>query len=82
MNSLTEIDSLELVVIIDNELDVLSKPEPNTVVSSSGNIANIGLGSPANIHHRGECSKEIRMDSICCAAHGLSIQLVSISVCS
>lgn len=75
MASLVEIDSLDITVIVDNELDVMSPPPPNTV-QATGLLGNIALESPYILHDRGEASKELRMSSICCAAHGLSIMIV------
>jgi hypothetical protein len=74
-----EIDSLEALVIIDNELDVLSSVDP-TKVTASGNLAQIGLSLPDKRLDRGGATKELGMDRICCAAWGLSILLVSVSL--
>ncbi|KMU76065.1 hypothetical protein CISG_05323 [Coccidioides immitis RMSCC 3703] len=72
--TLVEVDSLEIVVIVDNELDVMSPPPPDTV-QATGLMGNIALESPYDLHHRGDASKELRMDSICCSAHGLSVMI-------
>ncbi|KAK2850592.1 hypothetical protein FQN49_005515 [Arthroderma sp. PD_2] len=72
------LDSLELTVIIDNELDVMSPPPPTTIgtIYSHGSLGNIARDS-ALVHDRGEEDvRELKMDSICCAAHGLSVLLV------
>lgn len=73
---LEEVDSLEAIVIIDNELDPLSPPAPDTV-QLSGNLGAIGLGSRHNLTDRGGACKELRLEDVCCAAHGLSILVVS-----
>jgi hypothetical protein len=71
---LTEIDSLEVQVIVDNELDPISKYiEP---VIAYGNLAHIGLAGPKISDHRGNDIHEVRMDQICCGAHGLSLLIV------
>ncbi|KAJ5120053.1 hypothetical protein N7448_010722 [Penicillium atrosanguineum] len=69
---LQEVDSLEAIVIIDNELDPLSMPAPETV-QLSGNLATIGMSAGHVPINRGEAYREIRMEDICCSAHGLSI---------
>ncbi|KAJ6087228.1 hypothetical protein N7467_006142 [Penicillium canescens] len=70
--NLEEIDSLEAIVIIDNELDPLSPPAPNTV-QVTGNLGTIALSSRHTLTDRGEACKELRLEDVCCAAHGLSI---------
>lgn len=73
--NLQEIDSLEATVIIDNELDPLSPPAPDTV-QITGTLGTIGLSSRHNLADRGGACKEMRMEDICCSAHGLSILVV------
>lgn len=65
---LVEIDSLEALVIVDNELDPMSSPAPDTVQVS-------GLMPSLATHtvDRGGAQRELKMDHICCSAHGLSI---------
>lgn len=72
---LQDVDSLEAMVIIDNDLDPMSPPAPNTV-QVSGLMGTIAMKSPHTISHRGDATKEIRMDDICCSAHGLSLLVV------
>ncbi|KAB8071699.1 beta-lactamase-like protein [Aspergillus leporis] len=69
---LVEVDSLEALVIIDNELDPLSPPAPDTV-QVSGLMGSLAMHSSHQIHDRGEATKELQMEDICCSAHGLSI---------
>ncbi|KAL2219278.1 metallo-beta-lactamase superfamily protein [Thermoascus aurantiacus ATCC 26904] len=69
---LVQVDALEALVIIDNELDPLSNAAPDTV-HVSGSMAHLALSSPHRLRDRGDASRELRMDDICCAAHGLSI---------
>ncbi|KMU90008.1 hypothetical protein CIHG_07691 [Coccidioides immitis H538.4] len=54
--TLVEVDSLEIVVIVDNELDVMSPPPPDTV-QATGLMGNIALESPYDLHHRGDAFK-------------------------
>ncbi|KAJ6191545.1 hypothetical protein N7519_001566 [Penicillium mononematosum] len=70
--NLEEVDSLEAIVIIDNELDPLSPPAPDTV-QVSGNLGAIAMGSNHTLTDRGDACKELRLEDVCCAAHGLSI---------
>lgn len=72
---LVQVDALEALVIIDNELDPLSSAAPDTV-HVSGSMAHLALSSPHRLRDRGDASRELRMDDICCAAHGLSILVV------
>lgn len=76
MSGLVEVDSLEALIIIDNELDVMSKIPPGTVSVTKTSLNQLATGSKYEAHDRGAARKELRMDSICCAAHGLSIMLV------
>ncbi|KAF3491101.1 metallo-beta-lactamase [Arthroderma uncinatum] len=58
------LDSLEVTVIIDNELDVMSPPPPTTMgtIYSHGSLGNIARES-ALVHDRGgEDVRELRMD--------------------
>lgn len=73
--NLQEVDSLEAIVIIDNELDPLSPPAPGTV-QITGTLGTIGLNSGHKLTDRGGACKEMRMEDICCSAHGLSILVV------
>ena len=73
-SALIEIDSLEVQVIVDNELDPISKYiEP---VTAYGNLAHVGLKAPAVTDERGDNIRELKMENICCGAHGLSLLIV------
>jgi 7,8-dihydropterin-6-yl-methyl-4-(beta-D-ribofuranosyl)aminobenzene 5'-phosphate synthase len=72
---LKEVDTLEAIVIIDNELDPLSPPAPDTV-QISGNLGTIAMGSLHKVTDRGEACGELWLEDVCCAAHGLSILVV------
>jgi 7,8-dihydropterin-6-yl-methyl-4-(beta-D-ribofuranosyl)aminobenzene 5'-phosphate synthase len=75
MLSLVELDALEVVVIVDNEVDPISKYEiPDLTVS--GQMKDVAIGSPFHVHDRGNAIKELRMDALCCGAHGLSLIIV------
>jgi 7,8-dihydropterin-6-yl-methyl-4-(beta-D-ribofuranosyl)aminobenzene 5'-phosphate synthase len=75
IHNLVEVDTLEAIVIIDNEIDILSTVAPNTVINS-GRMSNLALGQPDHVHGRGDAKKEMPMEAICCGAHGLSILVV------
>ncbi|KAJ5772209.1 hypothetical protein N7520_002738 [Penicillium odoratum] len=70
--NLQEVDSLEATVIIDNELDPLSPPAPDTV-QVTGQMGSLMFKPGNETTGRGDASRELRMSDICCAAHGLSI---------
>ncbi|QKX54655.1 uncharacterized protein TRUGW13939_01743 [Talaromyces rugulosus] len=73
--NLVEIDSLEIQVIIDNELDPMSPVQPDTVQVTGGSMGHIALMTSPSLQpdERGGAIKELRMEDICCSAHGLSI---------
>jgi 7,8-dihydropterin-6-yl-methyl-4-(beta-D-ribofuranosyl)aminobenzene 5'-phosphate synthase len=80
--NLVEIDSLEIQVIIDNELDPMSPVQPDTVQVTGGSMGHIALMiSPSlKADERGGAIKELRMEDICCSAHGLSIMAVGVGL--
>jgi len=67
---LVEVDALEVQVIVDNEADPMST-YTNAGVEVSGRMADVAMGS-AIATDRGE-AREMRMEDICCGAHGLSL---------
>ncbi|KAJ5111006.1 hypothetical protein N7532_001541 [Penicillium argentinense] len=69
---LQEVDALEAIVIVDNELDPMSPPAPETV-QITGNLGHIAMKSEHTLTDRGGACKELQMEDICCSAHGLSI---------
>jgi 7,8-dihydropterin-6-yl-methyl-4-(beta-D-ribofuranosyl)aminobenzene 5'-phosphate synthase len=73
--SLVEIDSLEVQVIVDNELDPISRYPDQ--VSAYGHLGHIGLSGSLTSDDRGDNVRELRMENICCSAHGLSLLIVS-----
>lgn len=75
-SNLVEVDSLEAVVIVDNELDIISWVKQDTV-KVGGTWLDVGVSQPAALQSHGEVQKELSMEDVCCGAHGLSIMLVS-----
>ena len=75
--NLVEVDSLEVQVIVDNELDPLS-PCPHPDVQAPSRFMGIPLAPVNTPSSRGGAKKEFRMDNICCGAHGLSLMIVSL----
>lgn len=75
--NLVELDSLEILVIVDNELDPIS-PCPNDAVQQFGSLKDIGLNGAPITSSRGGAKREMRMDGICCSAHGLSLMITGI----
>ncbi|KAL5333878.1 cytochrome P450 [Aspergillus crustosus] len=73
---LVEVDSLEAHIIIDNDLDPMSTIAPDTV-QVSGLMGSLAMESPHHLDDRGDAHKELRMEDICCSAHGLSILLTA-----
>lgn len=72
---LTEIDSLEIQVIVNDELDPIS-PSPNPAVQVASRFMGIPLSPLPSDAQRGTAKMEMRMDNICYAAHGISLLLV------
>ncbi|KAH8703530.1 cytochrome P450 [Talaromyces proteolyticus] len=78
--NLVEVDYLEIQVIIDNELDPMTAPAPDTVQMLGGTMGHIAMSTARALQpgERGDAIKEIRMEDICCSAHGLSIMVTAI----
>ena len=75
MNSLEEVDSVEILVIVDNEVDPMSTyPHPDLKVV--GNIVDIAQRVPLDDPDRGDAQSELKMSNVCCGAHGLSLMIV------
>jgi 7,8-dihydropterin-6-yl-methyl-4-(beta-D-ribofuranosyl)aminobenzene 5'-phosphate synthase len=76
--TLTEVDSLEILVLVDNEVDPISKYH-NAGLSAYGNLADLATDSPFHPEDRGKCDvREMRMEQICRGGHGLSLLIVSV----
>ncbi|KAI1621248.1 beta-lactamase-like protein [Exophiala viscosa] len=77
MASLIEVDALEVLVIVDNEVDPISSYNiPGLTVS--GQLADIAPRAPLQDNDRGSAKFEIRLDNVCCGAHGLSLMVTAI----
>lgn len=75
MTQLAEIDALDVLVIVDNEVDPISSYQvPGLRVG--GQIADLALLGPLQGDERGPAKFEIRLDNLCCGAHGLSLMIV------
>jgi 7,8-dihydropterin-6-yl-methyl-4-(beta-D-ribofuranosyl)aminobenzene 5'-phosphate synthase len=75
MSSLVEVDSVEILVINDNEVDPMSYyTHPDLQVS--GQMRDLATFSPNHVHDRGDAKNELRMESLCCGSHGLSLMIV------
>ncbi len=75
MSSLVELDAVEILVIADNEVDPMSSySHPDLTVS--GQMPDIARRGPIAEGSRGDAKFEIRLDNICCGAHGLSLMIV------
>ncbi|KAI9926202.1 hypothetical protein ASPWEDRAFT_138615 [Aspergillus wentii DTO 134E9] len=73
---LTEIDQLEVHVIVNDELDPIS-PSPNPAVQVASRFMGIPLSPLDSDTERGGAEMEMRMDNICCAAHGISLLIAT-----
>jgi 7,8-dihydropterin-6-yl-methyl-4-(beta-D-ribofuranosyl)aminobenzene 5'-phosphate synthase len=76
MASLVEIDSLEIEVIVDNEVDPMSAYNVDGL-EVSGRFADVAMGSPHPAPGRAEAQRELHLGDLCCGAHGLSLMIVS-----
>ncbi|KAJ5341703.1 hypothetical protein N7541_010827 [Penicillium brevicompactum] len=73
---LTAIDHLEIHVIVNDELDPIS-PSPNPAVKVASRFMGVPLSRLNSDTDRGGAEMEMRMDNICCAAHGISLLLIA-----
>lgn len=73
---LTEVEELEIHVIVNDELDPIS-PSPNPAVKAASRFMGIPLTPLKSNTQRGGATMEMRMDNICCAAHGISLLLIA-----
>ncbi|ODM21297.1 hypothetical protein SI65_04350 [Aspergillus cristatus] len=71
---LAEIDSLDIHIIVNDELDPIS-PSPNAAVKVASRFMGIPLTPLSS--ERGGATMEMRKDNICCAAHGISLLLIA-----
>ena len=78
MAGLAELDSLEILVIVDNELDPIS-PSPNPAVQQFGSLKDVAARTPlSSSTDRAGATHQIQMDHICCGAHGLSLMITAV----
>lgn len=78
---LAEVDDLELHVIVNDELHPISS-SPNAAVKLAKQVYGNSLMLVNSWTERGGATMEMRMDNICCAMHGISLLLVSLSFVS
>lgn len=78
---LVEVDSLEIHVLVNDEIDQIS-PSPNPRVQHKQSFAGVPLSRVPDPTARGGANWEMPMRNICCGAHGLSLFIVSIVVFS
>lgn len=75
-HGLVEVDSIEIKVLVDNEVDPIT-PSNNPAVEYRGLMQGVPLDPlPSDGHHRGGAQAELSMSNICCGAHGLSLMIV------
>lgn len=79
-HGLVEVDSIDITVIVDNEVDPIS-PSNNPAVQYAGLLQGVPLDVLDPNDPRGGAQAELRMSSICCGAHGLSL-LIASPICS
>lgn len=72
---LNEVDSLEIHCIVNDELDPIT-PSMNPAVEVASRFMGIPLSPLPSGTQRDGATMEMRMDNICCAAHGISLLLV------
>ncbi|EMC94845.1 hypothetical protein BAUCODRAFT_141107 [Baudoinia panamericana UAMH 10762] len=66
------------LVTVNNELDPISASQ-NAAVEQGGGLKDIGIFRGDSVDGgRGVCKRELRMDRICCSAHGLSLLITGI----
>lgn len=78
MPSLIEVDSLDIRVLINDEIDQIS-PSPNPRVQQAQSFSGVPLSPVSDSSSRGGARLEMPMRNICCGAHGLSLFIVRLS---
>ncbi|KAE8372691.1 beta-lactamase-like protein [Aspergillus bertholletiae] len=73
---LAEIDDLEIHVLVNDELDPIT-PSMNPAVKVASQFMGIPLAPLPHGTERDGAAMEMRMDNICCAAHGISLLLIA-----
>ncbi|KAF2737985.1 metallo-beta-lactamase superfamily protein [Polyplosphaeria fusca] len=74
---LVQLDSLEILAIVDNEVDPISAAP--ACVTATGNLGQVGFGKgkPVGDERGGGTVLEVAMEQLCCGAHGLSLMLTA-----
>ncbi|PSR88674.1 beta-lactamase-like protein [Coniella lustricola] len=75
-HSLVQVERIDITVIVDNEVDPIS-PSNNPAVQYAGLLQGVPLTKLNPGNARGGAQAELRMDSICCGAHGLSLLITA-----
>ncbi|KAF4341927.1 7 8-dihydropterin-6-methyl-4-(beta-D-ribofuranosyl) aminobenzene-5 phosphate synthase [Fusarium beomiforme] len=78
VQSLVEVDSLDIHVLINDEIDQIS-PSPNPRVQHAQSFAGVPLCPLSDPSTRGGARLEMPMRNICCGAHGLSLFIVGMT---
>ncbi len=68
--NIVELDSLELLVVMDNETDTLSSVDEG--VPQVPEVVHLAARTPASRHYEGHECKTV-LDQMCCGCHGLSV---------
>lgn len=74
-HGLVEVDSIEIKVLVDNEVDPIT-PSNNPAVQYRGLMQGVPLDPLPIDDSRGGAQAELSMSNICCGAHGLSLMIV------
>ena len=74
--NLTEVDSVEVTIIVNDEIDLISH-SPHPVVKHAGSFMGVTLTPLSEDTNLGGAKSQMRMDNICCGAHGFSTLIVS-----
>lgn len=74
-HGLVEVDSIEIRVLVDNEVDPIT-PSNNPAVQYRGLMQGVPLDALPPDTDRGGAQAELSMSNICCGAHGLSLMIV------
>lgn len=74
-HGLIEVDSIDIKVLVDNEVDPIT-PSNNPAVEYRGLMQGVLLDPLPSNGHRGGAQAELSMSNICCGAHGLSLMIV------
>ncbi|KAF4999562.1 hypothetical protein FDECE_11483 [Fusarium decemcellulare] len=70
--SLAEVDSIEILALVNDEIDQIS-PSPNAHVQHPQSFGGVPLDVIADPTVRGGAKLELPMRNLCCGAHGLSL---------